>query len=136
MRFLTLLGQIFIGQIMGTSVGTTLFNAHGWRAAAAMSFAWQSFAVLVLLTRGPRCSRYTWLGYEGGTDWRKPRVHKNTEQPAVTSDSAPTGEEDNGEIEEKQRSTPLDEATGEKAEIQSVRSSTEKPAADTKVEQA
>ncbi|KIP03877.1 hypothetical protein PHLGIDRAFT_41100, partial [Phlebiopsis gigantea 11061_1 CR5-6] len=58
--------SIFIGQIMGTSVGTTLFNAHGWRAAAAVSFAWQSFAVLVLLTRGPRCSRYTWIGYEGG----------------------------------------------------------------------
>ena len=119
---------------MGTSVGTTLFNAHGWRAAAGMSFGWQSFAVLVLLARGPRCARYTWLGYEGGTDWRKPNVQKSAEPQVATSDPTAKEEDDEGGIEEKQRPLPVDDS--EKAGVHSIRSSTEKPAADAKVEQA
>lgn len=51
---------------MGTSVGTSVFNHHGWRAAAALSVGWQSFCILALLARGPHCKRYTWIGYEGG----------------------------------------------------------------------
>ncbi|GJE91482.1 MFS general substrate transporter [Phanerochaete sordida] len=58
---------VFIGQIMGTAVGTQAFLKYGWRPAAALSVAWSGFTFVVLLLRGPHCTRYTWFGYEGGT---------------------------------------------------------------------
>ncbi|PSR79183.1 hypothetical protein PHLCEN_2v7154 [Hermanssonia centrifuga] len=72
--------SIFFGQIIGTSVGTSVFNSHGWRPAAALSVGWQGFSVLMLLLRGPHCSRYTWFGYEGGFEmWKKkPQVSPET----------------------------------------------------------
>ena len=59
---------------MGTSVGTKLFVAHGWRASAGMMFAWTTWELVVLFARGPHCNRYTWFGYEGGIEWRKSAV--------------------------------------------------------------
>ena len=56
---------------MGTAVGTSVFNAHGWRAAAALNLGWEGFCMLVLLARGPHCARYTWFGYEGGFELRR-----------------------------------------------------------------
>lgn len=66
-----LLVAIFLGQIMGTAVGTKVFNEHGWRAAAGLSLAWTGLQLLILVVRGPHCKQYTWFGYEGGTAWRK-----------------------------------------------------------------
>ncbi|KAI0825557.1 MFS superfamily [Irpex lacteus] len=71
--------SLFIGQIMGTAVGTRVFNAHGWRAAAALSVGWQGFCLLVILVRGPHCQRYTWFGYEGGYSVKKPPVSAKDE---------------------------------------------------------
>ena len=91
--------QIFIGQIMGTAVGTELFNNHGWRASAAANLGWQSFALLVLLMRGPHCARYTWVGWEGGFAWRK-----NSEQPREAGKRPATSEkktDECGDAEEK-----------------------------------
>lgn len=56
---------------MGTSVGTEVFVKFGWRPAAALSVAWSGFTLLVMLVRGPHCSRHTWFGYEGGFRLRK-----------------------------------------------------------------
>ena len=56
---------------MGTSVGTQVFLKYGWRPAAALSVAWSGFTLVVLLLCGPHCKRYTWFGYEGGTNLRK-----------------------------------------------------------------
>ena len=56
---------------MGTSVGTHVFLKYGWRAAAALNMALNTFELAILLVRGPHCSRYTWLGYEGGIEPRK-----------------------------------------------------------------
>lgn len=61
---------------MGTSVGTSVFNAHGWRAAAALSVGWHGFCLLMILVRGPHCKRYTWFGYDGGYSVKKPTAHK------------------------------------------------------------
>ncbi|KAJ8081194.1 hypothetical protein PM082_018037 [Marasmius tenuissimus] len=61
----------FCGQVMGSSVGTKLYLEHGWRASAGVQVAWAGFAIFVLLMRGPHCSRYTWLGYEGGGEFKK-----------------------------------------------------------------
>ncbi len=72
--------QIFIGQIMGTSVGTAVFNSHGWRPAAALSVGWQGFCLLILFLRGPHCSRYTWFGYQGGFEMRKKRLQSPAQE--------------------------------------------------------
>ncbi len=64
--FMSLRVQIFIGQVLGTSVGTHVFVNFGWRAGAALGLGWTAWQVFVLLLRGPHCRRYTWFGYEGG----------------------------------------------------------------------
>lgn len=66
--------QIFLGQVMGSSVGTQVFLNHGWRAAALVSLAWCAFCLFVMLIRGPNVKRYTWIGYEGGWELRKSRL--------------------------------------------------------------
>ncbi|KAF8875661.1 MFS superfamily [Infundibulicybe gibba] len=63
--------SLFIGQVMGTSVGTQVFVKFGWRAAAILSLAWYGFQLFILLLRGPHCERFTWVGYEGGIEARK-----------------------------------------------------------------
>ncbi|KAI0775578.1 MFS general substrate transporter [Trametes elegans] len=65
---------LFIGQVMGTSVGSQVFTEYGWRPDASLNLAWTGFTLIVLLARGPHCSRFTWLGWEGGSALRKPRV--------------------------------------------------------------
>lgn len=61
---------------MGTAAGTEVFVRYGWRAAAALSLGWHGLTLLVLLSRGPHCARYTWFGYEGGLETRKKPVVK------------------------------------------------------------
>jgi hypothetical protein len=63
--------QIFIGQVMGTYVGTQVFVKFGWRAAAVLNMALYGFQFFVLSLRGPHCKRFTWFGYEGGLEPRK-----------------------------------------------------------------
>lgn len=65
-RSCLLVMQIFIGQVLGTSVGTHVFINFGWRAGAALGLGWTAWQVLILLLRGPHCRRHTWFGYEGG----------------------------------------------------------------------
>jgi hypothetical protein len=33
--------------------------------------AWYAWQLFVLLLRGPHCERFTWIGYEGGFEYRK-----------------------------------------------------------------
>ncbi|KAG5642895.1 hypothetical protein DXG03_001902 [Asterophora parasitica] len=68
--------SLFIGQVMGTSVGTKVFVEHGWRATAILSMAWYGCQALLLLLRGPHCRRTTWFGYEGGLKAWKSVVDK------------------------------------------------------------
>lgn len=87
--------QVFLGQIMGTSVGTQVFVKYGWRPAAALSVAWSGFTLVVMLLRGPHCSRYTWFGYEGGLRLRKEAQSAPTptaeKMPAATGSKADIG---------------------------------------------
>ncbi|KAI1789923.1 major facilitator superfamily domain-containing protein [Ganoderma leucocontextum] len=64
----------FIGQVMGTSVGSKVFTEHGWRADASLNLAFTGFTLLILFLRGPHCPRYTWIGWQGGCELRKSRV--------------------------------------------------------------
>lgn len=52
-------------------MGTQVFVKYGWRPAAALALGWMGLQLVLLLMRGPHCSRYTWLGYEGGLEARK-----------------------------------------------------------------
>ncbi|KAG6879825.1 hypothetical protein C0992_011108 [Termitomyces sp. T32_za158] len=63
--------SIFIGQVLGTSVGTKVFVMYGWRAGAALNMGWYGWQLFILLLRGPHCNRFTWFGYEGGLETRK-----------------------------------------------------------------
>lgn len=63
--------QLFIGQVMGTSVGSEVFIKYGWRAGAALSMGWYGWQLAILLLRGPHCKQQRWFGYEGGIEPRK-----------------------------------------------------------------
>ncbi|KAF8190929.1 MFS general substrate transporter [Mycena galopus ATCC 62051] len=66
---------IFLGQVMGTAVGSQIYLLHGWRACAALSVGLSGLQLIVLFLRGPHCQRYTWVGWEGGrTALRRRRV--------------------------------------------------------------
>ncbi|KIP09416.1 hypothetical protein PHLGIDRAFT_67636 [Phlebiopsis gigantea 11061_1 CR5-6] len=89
--------SVFMGQIMGTSVGTKVFVKFGWRPAAALSVAWTGFTLVVMLVRGPHCSRYTWFGYEGGWNMRK---HPAPPTPETAATAAETHTADSSQDEE------------------------------------
>ncbi|KAI0312615.1 major facilitator superfamily domain-containing protein [Amylostereum chailletii] len=104
---------IFIGQVMGTAVGTKVFVEHGWRASGWLMFALTGFQLGVLLLRGPHVKERTWLGYEGGVEWRKSVVMER--ERAVAASQGET------EREEKSGGPPLAEdrrrdGTDEKAD--------------------
>ncbi|KAI0033888.1 major facilitator superfamily domain-containing protein, partial [Vararia minispora EC-137] len=63
--------SLFIGQVMGTAVGTNVFLAHGWRAGGLLMLAFTLFQLAMLLLRGPHVHSKTWFGYAGGIEWRK-----------------------------------------------------------------
>ncbi|CAL1706610.1 unnamed protein product [Somion occarium] len=95
-----LLISLFIGQVMGTSVGSLVFVNHGWRPAAGLGLGWEGFCLLVLLARGPNAGRYTWIGWEGG--WRRLRRPSNTTGPEdLEQASNGIGKENPVEVDEK-----------------------------------
>lgn len=93
--------QVFLGQIMGTAVGTKVFVQFGWRPAAALSVGWSGLTLIVMLVRGPHCARHTWFGYEGGLRMRKP-LPENIGQRAIRISCEPQTE--------SRRSTEKEEA--------------------------
>ncbi|KAG6844262.1 hypothetical protein H0H87_008355 [Tephrocybe sp. NHM501043] len=63
--------SLFIGQVLGTAVGTDVFVKYGWKASAALGLALYGWQLAILFLRGPHCARYTWFGYQGGLEYRK-----------------------------------------------------------------
>ena len=84
--------RLFIGQPIGTYIGTYIFVKFGRRAASAFNMALFGFQVIVLLVRGPHCNRYTWFGYEGGLEHRKSMVdeRKRLEEEKSLESSLPS----------------------------------------------
>ncbi|KAF7313090.1 MFS general substrate transporter [Mycena kentingensis (nom. inval.)] len=73
--------SLFIGQLMGTSAGTKVYTAFGWRAAAALNIGFYAWVLIIIVLRGPHCARYTWVGYEGGlTPWKRSQVQEDSGQ--------------------------------------------------------
>ncbi|KAF8636181.1 hypothetical protein AX17_003669 [Amanita inopinata Kibby_2008] len=75
---------LFIGQVMGTAVGTKVFLKYGWRAGAVLSLGWYGWQLLILLLRGPHCRRFTWFGWEGGMEARKSIVDARKQEEGNT----------------------------------------------------
>ncbi|KAK1219523.1 hypothetical protein PQX77_017758 [Marasmius sp. AFHP31] len=107
---------LFCGQVMGSSVGTKLYLEHGWRAGAGVQVAWAGFAIIVLLMRGPHCRRYTWLGYEGGGEFRKSVVDARRKEEAEKSDSSTQISEN---VEEKRSFAEDPEGRGSSRKVES-----------------
>ncbi|KAI0336830.1 MFS general substrate transporter [Cubamyces sp. BRFM 1775] len=89
--------SLFIGQVMGTSVGSKVYNEHGWRPDAALNLSWTGFTLFVLFLRGPHCPRYKWIGWEGGFELRKGRVLAR--EQAQRDAAAEKGERLDGKVE-------------------------------------
>ena len=101
-----------MGQIMGTSVGTQVFVKFGWRPAAALSVAWTGFSLIVMLVRGPHCSRYMWFGYEGGWNMRKRPAPPTpgSAQPPEATHTAESSQDEEKVAEKVETSTVADGA--------------------------
>jgi len=113
--------SIFIGQVVGTAVGTSLFIQFGWRAAAGFSLGLFVFQIGILLLRGPHCSRYTWFGYEGGTEARKTVVdemkRRKAEEEAMEKDASDQKVSVDGERSEKRLSSVKGKTQGDSEEM-------------------
>jgi len=63
---------LFLGQVMGTSAGTYVFNRYGWRACALMTLGFSVWQIVILLMRGPGLDppgtpvmKKRWIGWDG-----------------------------------------------------------------------
>ncbi|KAJ7080577.1 MFS DHA1 protein [Mycena belliarum] len=63
--------SIFLGQVMGTAVGTKLFAEGGYKLSSGVRVVFAGVQLLLLIARGPHVSRRTWVGWEGGVEFRK-----------------------------------------------------------------
>lgn len=97
-----LLLSLFMGQVMGTSVGTQVFTKYGWRPAAALSVAWTGFMLFMILLRGPHAPRYTWIGYKGGIEVRKSRLTTEEHKQRTDAEAGAEAEEGAQAIDEIQ----------------------------------
>ncbi|KAK7013282.1 MFS superfamily [Favolaschia claudopus] len=85
---------VFLGQVMGTAVGSQIYLAHGWRACAAFSLALSGAQVIIQIVRGPHCQRKTWVGWKGG--WRTRRGGGDLEEEKRSLEGDGNGREGGG----------------------------------------
>ncbi|EPQ54895.1 MFS general substrate transporter [Gloeophyllum trabeum ATCC 11539] len=93
--------SLFIGQVMGTSVGTKIFVEHGWRAASGLAMGFLGWQLLILLLRGPHCGRFTWFGYEGGLEPRKGVVMERKRREEAEKNGVRVNDDGNERQDEK-----------------------------------
>ncbi|KAJ6551737.1 major facilitator superfamily domain-containing protein [Mycena capillaripes] len=62
---------IFSGQVMGTAVGTKLFAEGGYKLSSGIRVVFGGLELLFLVLRGPHVARTTWVGWDGGINFRK-----------------------------------------------------------------
>ncbi|KAG8723926.1 hypothetical protein FRC12_024406 [Ceratobasidium sp. 428] len=61
--------SIFLGQVMGTSVGTKVYLKYGWRYSGVLALGFHGLQLVFLVLRGPKVPRKRWIGWGSG---RKP----------------------------------------------------------------
>ncbi|CAE7196743.1 unnamed protein product [Rhizoctonia solani] len=58
------LTQLFLGQVMGTSVGTHVFLKYGWQPNGGLGLGFYGLQLVILFLRGPKVARKTWFGWK------------------------------------------------------------------------
>ncbi|KZT30450.1 MFS general substrate transporter [Neolentinus lepideus HHB14362 ss-1] len=102
--------SLFIGQVMGTSVGTKVFVEHGWRASTGLSMALCGWQLSILFLRGPHCGLKTWVGWQGGWEARRSVVEQRHRNATVAADPEKgLAEEDTGSVGGTIMQEPADE---------------------------
>ncbi|EXJ75474.1 uncharacterized protein A1O5_02170 [Cladophialophora psammophila CBS 110553] len=71
--------SVFVGQLIGTAVGNSLYADGGWISSGSASVGFISAALLVCFLRGPH--EHGWIGWRGGYNMRK-EIPKNPEKSA------------------------------------------------------
>ncbi|OKL56412.1 hypothetical protein UA08_08058 [Talaromyces atroroseus] len=82
----------FCGQLMGTAVGNKLYARGGWVLSGSASVGFMGGAILVLLMRGPRETR--WLGWRGGLHLRRAKQQEQSDNNSASELEKESGEKD------------------------------------------
>jgi hypothetical protein len=93
--------SLFLGQMMGSSAGSNLYDHHGWTASSSLSLGFLGLAILTLLSRGPHAQK--WLGWDGGARMRKLRPEDKEKGAGKTEEAS--GEKAGNEVLEVESST-------------------------------
>jgi predicted MFS family arabinose efflux permease len=99
----------FCGQLVGTSVGSNLYDRGGWIASGSYSVGSVGAALVVASLRGPWETR--WFGWRGGWSIRKKAVAKEERNPLRRLDTSEKLE-DQAKRDEAQRDLEKGEAEG------------------------
>lgn len=74
---------LFLGQTMGSAVGTRLYTRHGWWASQSFAVGCVVGALLVSFSRGPWQGEDSWFGYSRGLSFRKVSPPSTSPTPAT-----------------------------------------------------
>ncbi|KAG8690218.1 hypothetical protein FRC11_013101 [Ceratobasidium sp. 423] len=79
--------SLFLGQVMGTSVGTQVYLKYGWRPSGALALGFYGLQLIILFLRGHKVPRKTWLGWKTGPkEMTESASTPNQAQEQTTSD--------------------------------------------------
>jgi predicted MFS family arabinose efflux permease len=105
--------SLFLGQVMGTSAGTRVFNRFGWRASALMTLGFSIWQIVLLLLRGPGLDppgtpalKKRWVGWDGLRWERKMPPGKDGKTGTGTeekNENGPGGDLEKGNVNEETR---------------------------------
>ncbi|KAF8839134.1 MFS general substrate transporter [Paxillus ammoniavirescens] len=101
--------SLYVGQVMGSSVGTDVFVRHGWRACALLMLALYGFQLPILLLRGPHCPRTHWFGWAGGFGARKSVVKSRQSEDGGETEVKQT--DSTAQVEKKMEEGFIDQTT-------------------------
>ncbi|KAJ9102452.1 hypothetical protein QFC21_002852 [Naganishia friedmannii] len=105
--------SLFLGQMTGSSAGSSLYDHHGWTASSSLSVGFLALAMIILFSRGPHAQK--WVGWDGGA--RLSKVIGESEQRNVPAAQS-TDLEKMGEKEGlEDRTSELDKDTAETGAI-------------------
>ncbi|CAE6357792.1 unnamed protein product [Rhizoctonia solani] len=77
--------SLFLGQVMGTSVGTQVYLKYGWRPSGALALGFYGLQLFFLFLRGPNVARKTWLGWKAAP--KEPAETPNQAQVRTEKDT-------------------------------------------------
>ncbi|GHJ87700.1 hypothetical protein NliqN6_4102 [Naganishia liquefaciens] len=85
--------SLFLGQMMGSSAASSLYDHYGWTASSSLSLGFLGLAILILLSRGPHAQK--WIGWDGGARMRK--LRREEEERAAEDTAGIESEKTGGE---------------------------------------